>query len=184
MLEWLKTILGENYTEDIDKKVSAEIGKAFVSKADFNAKNEAYKGLQTQLTERDTQLEELKKVDAAGLQAQIEKLQGENKTAKESYEKQLSDMQFSYALDNALTGAKVKNTKAVKALLKSEALKLDGEKILGLDDQLKTLKESDSYLFESDEPTPHFGATTPGISSPGGMSAIRAAAGLTTAETK
>lgn len=147
-LEWLKTILGEAYTEDIDKKVSAEIGKAFVSKADFNAKNEAYKGLQTQLTERDTQLEELKKVDAAGLQAQIEKLQGENKTAKESYEKQLSDMQFSYALDNALTGAKVKNTKAVKALLKAEELKLDGEKILGLDDQLKTLKESDSLSLK------------------------------------
>ena len=28
MLEWLKEILGDSYTEEIDKKVSAEIGKA------------------------------------------------------------------------------------------------------------------------------------------------------------
>ena len=27
MLEWLKTILGDHYTEDIDKQISAEIGK-------------------------------------------------------------------------------------------------------------------------------------------------------------
>ena len=26
MLEWLKTILGDHYTEDIDKQISAEIG--------------------------------------------------------------------------------------------------------------------------------------------------------------
>ena len=37
MLEWLKEILGTHYTEEIDKKVSAEIGRGFVAKADFNA---------------------------------------------------------------------------------------------------------------------------------------------------
>jgi|GEM_PF-4661215 len=45
MLEWLKNILGDGYTEDIDKRVSSEIGKAFVSKADFNVANENYKQL-------------------------------------------------------------------------------------------------------------------------------------------
>lgn len=39
MLEWLKEILGDGYSEDVDKKVSAEIGKRFVSKGDFDAKN-------------------------------------------------------------------------------------------------------------------------------------------------
>ena len=45
MLEWLKNILGDGYTDDIDKRVSSEIGKAFVSKADFNVANENYKQL-------------------------------------------------------------------------------------------------------------------------------------------
>ena len=43
MLEWLKTILGGAYTDDVDAKVSAEIGKNFVSKADFNQVNAAKK---------------------------------------------------------------------------------------------------------------------------------------------
>ena len=29
MLEWLKDILGDGYTEEIDKQVSNEIGKAY-----------------------------------------------------------------------------------------------------------------------------------------------------------
>ena len=79
MLEWLKTILGDAYTEDIDKKVSAEIGKGFVAKADFNTLNEEKKNLTTQLAERDSQLEELKKVDAAGLQAKIAELRSKRR---------------------------------------------------------------------------------------------------------
>ncbi len=49
MLEWLKTVLGEAYTDDIDKKVSDEIGKNFVARADFNAKLEEIKTLHTQI---------------------------------------------------------------------------------------------------------------------------------------
>lgn len=33
MLEWLKNILGEDYTDEVDAKVSAEIGKNFVTKS-------------------------------------------------------------------------------------------------------------------------------------------------------
>lgn len=141
MLDWLKDILGDTYTEDIDKKISAEIGKNFVSKSDFKTKNEAYKGLQEQ----------------------IEKLQNDNKAAKENYEKQLKDMQFGYSLDAALSGAKVKNLKAVKALLDTEKLAIDNGKILGLEDQIKALKESDAYLFEGEKTAPTFSGPTPGV---------------------
>ncbi|NFC87506.1 scaffolding protein [Clostridium botulinum] len=71
----------------------------------------------------------------------------EYETKVSDYEKKISDMQFNYAVDGALKGANVKNIKAVKALLNMENIKLDGENILGLTDQLETLKESDSYLF-------------------------------------
>ena len=49
MLEWLKEILGDGYSEDVDKKVSAEIGKRFVSKNDFDTKNTELKDLKVQL---------------------------------------------------------------------------------------------------------------------------------------
>lgn len=152
MLEWLKTILGEAYTDDIDKKVSDEIGKNFVARADFNAKSEEVKNLNAQLGERDKQLEGLKKVDAEGLQQQIKNLQEENKRAKNTYDEQLNKIKFEHAIDAALTGAKARNTKAVSALLDRETITFKDGKLSGLDEQLKTLKKDNAYLFEEDKP--------------------------------
>lgn len=73
MLSWLKEILGDGYTDEFDKKISQEIGKSFVAKSDFNAKNESLKNLEAQIADRDKQLEDLKKStgDVDGLKAQI-----------------------------------------------------------------------------------------------------------------
>mgnify|MGYP000458357928 FL=1 len=60
MLEWLKPILGDSYNDEIDKRVSQEIGKNFVSKTDFNLKSEALKTAEKNLEERDRQLNGLK----------------------------------------------------------------------------------------------------------------------------
>lgn len=38
-LEWLKPILGDTYSDELDGKISAEIGKHFVSREDFNNTN-------------------------------------------------------------------------------------------------------------------------------------------------
>lgn len=115
---------------------------------------EDYKG---QLADRDGQLEALSKVDAEGLQTEIDRLKGENETTATEFQGKLDQQAFDFSLERALTDAKVRNPKAVKALLDTETIKLDGETLLGLDDQLKSLQESDEYLFESEEtpdPTP------------------------------
>ncbi|MBE1305648.1 scaffolding protein [Clostridium botulinum] len=113
---------------------------------------ERYSKLKEQKTALDEQIkttnatiEDLKKnnKDNETLQTKV----GEYESKVSEYEKQIQNMQFNYAVDGALKGANVKNIKAVKALLNMENVKLDGENILGLTDQLETLKESDSYLF-------------------------------------
>src|SRR5699024_6056714 len=91
------------------------------------------------------------KIDADGLQQKIDELQQENENTKQEYQEKLESQAFDFSLEKALTNAKGKNTKAVKALLDTEKIKLDGEKLLNLDDQLEGLKESDPYLFESEE---------------------------------
>lgn len=167
MLDWLKTILGDAYTDDIDKKVSAEIGKNFVSRADFNTLNETKKTLETQIGDRDKQINDLKKVDPAKLQDEIARLQGENKKAKEKYDSDLNAARLSAALDLGITKAKGKNAKAVKALLDSSKLSLkDDGTVDGLDAALEALKKSDGYLFEQVETKPegngfHSGAPNP-----------------------
>ena len=69
----------------------------------------------------------------------------------ENLKKEAETKDFDYALDTALKESKCKNTKALKALLNMEVIKVNGDKVEGLEDQLKTLKESDNYLFDVTE---------------------------------
>ena len=54
---------------------------------------------------------------------------------------EIEKFKFNTALDNALKGAKVKDSKTISGLLDMEKIKLENEQIVGLDEQLKTLKE-------------------------------------------
>lgn len=153
MLSWLKDILGDAYTEDIDKKVSQEIGKNFVAKVDFNAKNEALKTAEAQMRERDAQLETLQKSngDAAALKEQIAKLQTENADAAKAYEEKVKSLKIDAAVDMALMAAKAKNVKAVKALLDLDNAELDADgTVKGLKAQIKKLSEAadSGFMFE------------------------------------
>lgn len=153
--------------EQIDK-VMASHGKVVNSikeKADkVDALESQIEDYKQQLADRDTQLEELgeKVKDNEELTAQIEELKQQNEAAKEEYEAKLHQQAFDHKLETALAGAKVKNIKAVKALLDMDTIKLDGDTLKGLDDQLSKLKESDDYLFESET-----NSQTPQIVTPG-----------------
>lgn len=153
-MDWLKELLKKAGIEEekVDSTITdinKELPKYFIPKDKYNEVAEAKKKLEADLQGRDAQLEELKK--AAGtseeLKKQIETLQAENKKAGDEWQAKLSKMQLDFALERALTAAKAKNPKAVKALLDLEKVKLDGDKLLGLDDQLKELQKSDAYLF-------------------------------------
>ena len=152
----LKDLLGEElYNQVIEKAGDSKIAVVsdgnWFPKDKFDAKNQEVKDLQGQIKDRDEQLNALKDVDPDKLKQEIADLQEENENTKNDYEEKLQNQAFDHALSNALTGAKVKNAKAVKALLDTEKIKLDGEKLLNLDDQLEALKESDSYLFEQEQ---------------------------------
>lgn len=153
MLDWLKTILGEAYTPDIDKAISDEIGKAFVSKADFNAANTERKQLTEAIKERDKQLADLKSAegDAEALKKQIATLQADNKKAAEQYAADLKNVRINAAVDAALTTARAKNVKAVRALLDLTDANIDDKGVVaGLNEKIKALATGadTSFLFD------------------------------------
>ncbi len=155
MLEWLKNILADNYTEDIDKQISQEIGRNFVSRSDFNAKSEALKAAERTVAERDGQLETLKKFsgDTEDLKQQIADLQNQNAEAKKTYDAEIKKLKIDAAVELALSAAKAKNVRAVKALLDLDKAELaeDGT-VKGLIDQIKKLTAApdSNFLFEAD----------------------------------
>lgn len=155
-LEWLKTILGNGYTEDIESKIAQEIGKGFVSKADFNAVKTQQKKLEDDLKTRDTQLEELKKATgtAEELTAQIAALQEQNRKDKQAHEAEVARIRLDAAVDKALTESGARNNIAVKALLaaflKDAKVGEDGS-VKGLAAEIETLAkgEGTSFLFDN-----------------------------------
>src|SRR5690606_21251229 len=160
----LKELLGEELYNQVTEK-AGEHKIAVVSdgnwfpKDKFDTVNNDNKELKKQLKSRDDQLEELKKVDAEGLQQKIQDLQKANEDAEKEWQSKLNQQQFDFALKDALGAAKVRNPKAAQALLNLDTIKLDGDKLLGLEEQLKAIKESDPYLFAEEDKNnnnPHF----------------------------
>lgn len=115
-------------------------------------------GLKTQVGDRDKQLETLKASagDNADLKKQIEDLQTENATAKANHESELNQLKIDFAVEKALTGAKAKNIKAVKALLELNDAKFDKDgNVKGLAEQIEKLTSGDDtkFLFEAQKQT-------------------------------
>jgi len=171
-MDWLKELLKkagipEDKLDSTINDINKELPKYFIPKDKYNEVAEAKKKLESDIAERDKQLEDLKKAAGSNeeLKAQIEQLQAENQKAAEEWQAKMSQMQLDFAIEKALAAAKAKNAKAVKALLDLEKVKLDGEQLLGLDDQLKTLKETDPYLF-GDSGKVGGGTNPPGAGNP------------------
>ena len=153
--------------ETIDK-VMAEHGKTVNdTKGNLDTVTTERDDLKQQLVDRDAQLNDLsdKVKDSEELTDEIDRLKEVNQTSTTELQEKINQQAFDFSLEKALTGAKVRNPKAVKALLDTEKIKLDGETLLNLDDQLTGLKESDPYLFEEEqkeEPKPTPTIVTPG----------------------
>jgi hypothetical protein len=167
--------------EQVDK-VMAENGKdieKFKTAAE-TVKTEA-ESIKAQLTEANKQIEGFKGLDIEGVKKAADEWKVKAEQAQADAVKQVSALKFDHALDGALTGAKARNAKAVKALLQSDALKLqDDGSIMGLKEQLDKIKSDNDYLFESETPTPKIvaGGHNQSVIGDAVVDAARKAAGL------
>lgn len=130
-------------TDVIDKimaKNGADIEKA---KGDLADKTSALEAANKTIADLQAAVKKFDGVDIDGLNEQISSL-------KSKYDKDTSELKLSSALDIALVSAKAKNPKMLKAALDMSKIKLDGDKLTGLDEQIAKIKESDGYLFESE----------------------------------
>lgn len=143
--EFLKLGMDEELAKKCETASQAEL-KEYIPKARFDEVNNEKKRLEGEITDRDSQLDALKKTagDNETLNRQIEELQAANKAIK-----------LDAAVEKALTSAKAKNLTAVKALLEDldkAELSSDGT-VKGLEEQIKKLQKADDtkFLFEEEE---------------------------------
>jgi hypothetical protein len=126
------------------KDLTAEQGKTEIAKNDLKAKEELVNSL-------NDKIKELSNVDIEALkQEQFDLGKAEGNKEVEIFKK-------SIALEKALANSKAKDTKLLEKLIDSEKLKYEEKEgnytITGLDEQLKSIKGSHSYLFEEEKTT-------------------------------
>jgi hypothetical protein len=145
MLEWLKTILGDAYTDEIDAAVSQEIGKGFVARKDFNDANDSKKTLETTLTNLAKSLS----VEPDALTGKVTELLTTAATASETHAAELAKVKLNAAIETRLIKEGAVNMKAVRALLDNDKISLDGDTVKGLDEQITAIRTSDKWAFAS-----------------------------------
>lgn len=101
--------------------------------------------------QKDNELKDLQEKAKNGddLQQTISDLRQANQEKEEQRQKEVKELNFNHSLENKLRDVGARNVKAVRALLESDNLKFNDEdnEVIGLQDQLEKLRESDSYLF-------------------------------------
>ena len=150
--EFVKLGVDDELAKKLEDASQEEL-KGYIPKARFDEVNNEKKKLESDVKDRDEQLEKLKNStdDVEGLKKQISDLQAENKKKDDEHKAEVRQLKIDAAVDSALVAAKAKNTTAVRALLKDldKADFNDDGTIKGLSDQIKALQKSDAYLFDA-----------------------------------
>ncbi len=162
-------LIAVSLSDEQANKVLSLVDKDFVEKAKFNEINEENKTLKQSITERDQQLETLKKSsgDNAELKKQIETLQQQNIEQKKAHDAEMAALKLDNAVETALTAAGAKNVKAVRSLFDANKLKLSADgSVEGLKEQIAAVQKSDPYMFTEKQQKPQtFKGFQPGASS-------------------
>lgn len=132
--------------EDLKKMINDN----YVEKTKFDEAAAAKSNLETQIKERDKQLETLKKTagDKEKLEATIKQLQEDNKSAKTKYETDLKNLRIDSAVKLKLSGT-AQDVDIVAGLIdKTKLIVSDDGTVTGLDEQINPLKTSKPFLFK------------------------------------
>lgn len=155
-MEWLKELLknaGVDNVDELEEKISKELPKYFKPAKEFNEINEELKVVKG---EKKTLEDDKKKVEdeynnfKKGSISQAD-YEAKKKEIEDNSKAEIEKVRLESKIDLAISNAKARNVKSVKANLDLNKVKLDGDKLLGFDDQIEALKTSDAYLFEIDK---------------------------------
>ena len=116
--------------------------------------------LETQLQTAKDGLKAFEGVDVKDLQGQITKLQQDLADKDAAHKTELANMAFDRALEGAITAAKGRNPKAIKALLDVDTLKASKNQEADIKTALEGLQKESGYLFDDGNTPPYFAPGT------------------------
>lgn len=151
-MEELKSIFGESaltfeqFSEALEKADKKTINLANLAKGGYVGK-EKFSAKETELATANQTIKDLQDAAKKWDGVDVDKLKGDMAALQTKYDSDLAAAKLDNALNLALMEAKARDPKLIKALLDMSVVKMDGDQLMGLTDQLTKITESHGYLF-------------------------------------
>lgn len=185
-LTWAKELLGDAYTEELDKKLEAQITAEYAPKAELEAAATKAAGLEQQLADANEAIGKFEGLDAEQVKAQIAEYKQRAEAAEKDRDDKLAAAAFVSKIEKALKDAKAYNPQLAQNALDLEALRASKNQDADIAAAIAAAQKSDGYLFAPAQsgaaPAPAAGTGTGALPSGAKYSAemlgMRKAAGL------
>lgn len=141
--EFLKEL---GIADDVIDKIMAENGKDITREQEkIGEKDKEIELISSQLKEANKTIKSYKDMDIDG----IKQSATEWETKAKQLEKEKTSLKNDYALKSAIDNANSIDGDLLLKIINKEELKFQDDKIIGLDEQIASIKESKPYLFKS-----------------------------------
>ena len=117
-----------------------------------------YDHIKEQLDEAQKTIQGFKDQDIEGVRKSAKDWEEKYNQAVKDHEAKLADMAFDRKLEDAITGAKGKNAKAIKALLDVDTLKASKNQDADIKAAMDALQKDSGYLFGDVQTPPPYSA--------------------------
>lgn len=148
-------LLEMGIAEDLADKILEDVNKDYVPSYRYKEVKDSLESLNSEISKRDKQIDGLKKLSGnkEELEAEINSLKEANKKAKEEAEENLKAIRKDNAITEYLYNQRVNNVGVLKKLLNGDDIKYEDEKLIGIDEQMKALREDNSLksLFANND---------------------------------
>lgn len=148
-------LLEMGIAEGLADKILEDVNKDYVPSYRYKEVKDSLESLNSEISKRDKQIDGLKKLSGnkEELEAEINSLKEANKKAKEEAEENLKAIRKDNAITEYLYNQRVNNVGVLKKLLNNQDIKYEDEKLIGIDEQMKALREDNSLksLFANND---------------------------------
>lgn len=146
-------------------------GDLAAKETELETKTKELETLQGQLETANTTIQSYKEMNIEDIKNSADDYKIKFEEAEKKAKEEIETLKFQHSIENALSKAGAKNTKAAKALLDIEALKGSTNRDSDIEAAITTLKETETYLFGESDPT-GTGGSIGGGSKGGGKGSI------------
>lgn len=131
-----------------------------------------------ELSEREKELEKYRSMDYEGLKNEANAWKEKAERAEQAVKEHLNKAVLNNEKERLYLESGVKSAEVLDALINWEEVKVEGDSVTGIDEQIGKIRQQYGYLFHQDSTLPQFSTAIGEVKETDGTIAVREAMGI------